>query len=78
MGNQGFCYCSKASKGFKIGIGQGQKGSYDTNNHKLNTNHQELHKGHQGLNGWNQWPDTIGINENLVNNTFIFIFMLFS
>ena len=27
MSNQGFCHCSKASKGFKLGLGQGQKGS---------------------------------------------------
>ena len=45
MGNQGFCHCSKASKGFNLGLGQGQKGSSDTNNHKLNTNNQGLHKG---------------------------------
>ena len=51
-GNQGFCHCSKAFKGLKLGLGQGQKGSFDTNNHKLNTNHQGLNKGHQGLNNW--------------------------
>ena len=68
MGNQGFFHCSKASKGFKLGLGQGQKGSSDTNNHKLNTNHQGLHKGHQGLNSWHQWPYTVGINDKLIKN----------
>ena len=38
MGNQGFFHCCKASNGFNIRIGHGQKGSYDTNNDTLNTN----------------------------------------
>ena len=51
MGNRGFSHCSK---GFKLGLGQGQKGSSNTHNHKLITNPQGIQKGHQGLNSWNQ------------------------
>ena len=72
MGNQGFGHCSKASKGFKLGLGQGQKGSSETNNHKLNTNPQGLHMGHQELNNWNQRLDIVGINGNLINGIPIF------
>ena len=52
---QGFCHCPKGSKGFMLGLGQSQKVSSDTDNHKSNTNPQGLHKGHQDL--------TVGIND---------------
>ena len=68
MGNQDFCHCSKDSKGFKLGLEQGQNGSSEIDNHKLNTNAQGIHKGKQGLNSWNQWTDTIETNDNLINN----------
>ena len=67
MGNHGFFHCSKDSKGFKLGSRQGQKGSSDTDNHKLNTSPQGFHKGHQGLNSWHQWPATVGINDKIIN-----------
>ena len=52
MGNHGFFHCSKGSK---LRLGQGQNGSSDTNNHKLNTNPQGSTRGTN--------ESTVGIND---------------
>ena len=62
QGVQGFFHCPK---GFKLGLGQGQKVCLDTDTYlTLRGSSRETKT------CWHQWLYTVGINDNLINKWF--------